>query len=416
MSKKSLLEIIGIDPARDRGPVVRGLEANGPNVEKLPTVDKDGGSRKAGIIRGASLISEGEALGHAFWIDSESLDSVVALGNESANGVKVRFTHPAMSGDGLGSYLGRAKELRRDGSQVLADVHFSPSSRTTPDGDRGGYVMDLATDDPESFGMSIVFDHDFGAEKEHEGKYSDTDGVFNSPDEMNAENMAHVRFASLHGADFVDEPAANPDGLFHTGPTSEIIKQADATLSYVLGATSTPPSADETGGLSAERLRGFLRRYLENRGLGLEITGIQEGLNMTEQVLEEIETTVDEAPVDPEAIEAIEAIEDEAPTEPETEPEEVPITRHEFRRFVEKFGAERGAIYLADGVTFENALSMELDELKKRLANREERGEEKPVEEFATGLEDSLSERQKIVNRKRGFNLPIRISGNGQKG
>ena len=152
MPKKqlSLLEAITKPTGRDRGPVERGSFATEDRV------DPDGGEKNAGIIFGASVIHAGEALGHYAWIDGVALDQVVELGNAMENGAKVRFTHPSMSGDGLGSYLGRAKNFKRDGDQVFADIHLSESAKNSPDGDLSSYVLELADDDPESFGMSIV--------------------------------------------------------------------------------------------------------------------------------------------------------------------------------------------------------------------------------------------------------------------
>jgi hypothetical protein len=432
---KTLLEVISTDPARDRSSVVRGLLAR--ESEEEPAVDKSGGSRRAGVIRGASLIAKGEALGHGFWIDDEALDSVVEFGNNQTNGVKVRFTHPGMSGDGLGSYLGRAKGLFRDGDNVRAEaINFSPSSRDTPDGDRGGYVMDLADDDPEAFGMSIVFDHDRGAEKEFEGKHSDAEGDFTSPDKSNEANFPHVRFAALHAADFVDEPAANPDGLFHAGPTADILKQAESTLEYSLGLTDELPDSEATGGLSAERLRGFLTRFLESRGLAINLTEKEKGDAMSDDqgggvvTEDEVasdaseETTETESTDDADTSVETEETTDETnsdddglsnETDDSTDDSEEAsagdsISREEFSKFVDKFGAEKAAKYLADGTSFEEALGLELEEANGKLATRDpDRGEDAPVDEYSGDKPgSSLSDKRKNADRRGGFNLPIR--------
>lgn len=270
---KTLLEVIAETPLRERSPVCRGF-AKPPELESEElAVDPVGGDRKSGLIRGASLIAQGEALGHYAWIDRETLIQVAEFGNQSNKGVKVRFTHPSLSGDGLGSFLGRAKNLRVDGEKVLGDVHFSPASRQTPDGDLGEYVMGLADDDPESFGMSIVFEHDRQAEKEfiRENEVIDEEGYpeFVSPDPKNEKNYRHVRLRALFAVDFVDEPAANPEGLFHQGPSLPILESAERLTEYALGITETKP--EETGGVSADRVRDFLSRFLAGRGLKLYI-------------------------------------------------------------------------------------------------------------------------------------------------
>lgn len=396
----TLLDAIQKKPGRFRFPPQRGLlakaEADGP------AVDSEGGSRGAGIIRGASLIAVGEALGHDAWIDQETLTQVAELGNEASTGIKVRFTHPGMSSDGLGTYLGRAKSLEVVGDQVVGDVHFSPTSRETPDGDRGGYVMDLATEDPEAFGMSIIFDHDFAAESNFVADHSESDEdgrqFFTSPDESNLENFPHVRLSVLHGADFVDEPAANPSGLFHATPTAELISQASNVLDYVFGFTNDIP--EDTGGLSAERLRGFFTRFAESRRIAFTIGGdpvAKTKLTETEKA-PEAEATPEAAPA-PEEVSAPVA-EAPAPVEEET------VSASELSRFVGKFGAEAGVKYLQAGTSFEDALSEEFDALKQKQelgSAGGDRGEEKPVGEFAGGDSDGVGGDIRMPTAVRGM-------------
>lgn len=271
---KTLLEVIASPPERDRTPVCRGL-AKPPELDEGELqVDPTGGDRKMGLIRGASLIARGEALGHRSWIDAETLNQVSRFGNLSSKGIKVRFTHPSLSGDGLGTFLGRAKNLRVAEEKVVGDIHFSPTSRETPDGDLGKYVMQLAADDPGSFGMSIVFEHDRKSEREfandHQQVDGDGDSRFVSPDEDNEKNYRHVRLSALFAVDFVDEPAANPEGLFHAGPSKPILDQAEEIAAYALGLSEESPG--ETGGVSATRVRDFLNRFLASRGLTIELT------------------------------------------------------------------------------------------------------------------------------------------------
>src|SRR5690606_29112927 len=120
-------------------------------------VDRKGGKFGAGVIYGASLTTAGEALGHGEWLDQEFVESVAMLAGEKTSGLKVRFTHPSLSADGLGTFMGRAFQGRTQGNQALSDIHFSKSSHNTPDGDLADYVMTLAEEDPEAFAMSIVF-------------------------------------------------------------------------------------------------------------------------------------------------------------------------------------------------------------------------------------------------------------------
>src|SRR5580698_1939845 len=77
----------------------------GPRNQKA--VDRTGGDYGAGIIRGFAVVSRGEALGHDVWLDDVFLSQVANAINSSRSGRKSRFTHPSLSSDGLGKFLGR---------------------------------------------------------------------------------------------------------------------------------------------------------------------------------------------------------------------------------------------------------------------------------------------------------------------
>lgn len=224
-------------------------------------IERDGGDYGAGLIRGVSLITRGEAIGHNRWVDSEMLDQVSEHANAARAGVKSRFTHPGLSSDGLGKFLGRSKNTRVVGDQVLGDLHLASTAHNTPEGDLADYVMDLAEEDPEALAVSIVYWADEGAELRHTSSHTDADGAFVSPDERNTKNIPHARVAQLDAADVVDEPGANPGGLFHRG--QELPVEATTLLEYALLGGAAPPTA--ALGIDAERTRQFVRRTLAAR-------------------------------------------------------------------------------------------------------------------------------------------------------
>lgn len=225
-------------------------------------VDRD--SRR---IVGASVITRGEALGHGMWVDDVALLQVLSAGEQRAHdGVPMRWTHPGICNDGMGTQVGRAVNFRLapDGESVLCDVHFYKKVSRR----RSEYIeeiMNLAEEDPEVLGLSIVFDMDVDAVenfmKEHEGE----DGKFKSPDRDNDANLPHVRLAKLYWIDFVNEPAANPRGLF---------ARDNITVHDVFDAVLFAPDSSEIGrrvlaalGIKLSRLRAELSSYLESRKL-----------------------------------------------------------------------------------------------------------------------------------------------------
>lgn len=228
-------------------------------------VDRKGGQYGAGIIRGVSLAMVGEALGHEMWLDEEFVSGIVPAVNAYSQGMKSRFTHPSMSGDGMGSQLGVVKDASLKDGKPIADLHLMESAHKAPDGDLAEYVMSLAEESPTSFGVSIVFEPDYDATDAHSEQHSDGK-AFTSPDTNNKDNYPHARLKRLRAADVVDEPAANPDGLFSRG--QEIPRAANAALEYALGMSSERP--EMMFDVDPDRLKGFVSRFLSQHSLTLE--------------------------------------------------------------------------------------------------------------------------------------------------
>lgn len=118
----------------------------------------NGVDRENKILRGYIVAEKGpfKSAGRGEF-DTPALQKIVELGNASPIGLKSRFTHPGLSSDGLGNYLGRAKNFQLEGdSKVRADLHFDPVAFDGPKGNLGKYVMDLADTDPKGIGSSLV--------------------------------------------------------------------------------------------------------------------------------------------------------------------------------------------------------------------------------------------------------------------
>lgn len=187
----------------------------------LGIADKYGVDRSAKVIRGFSVLTKGEAQGHGLWLDDDFMNATMAHGAAAPEGLKSRFTHPAFE-DGLGTYLGRTKFLRRDGAGMIrGDLHLAEAASSSPKGDLAKYVMDLAEQDPAAFGASIVFGRDRQSESAFLSKNSSA-GEFRSPDRANLKNLLHARMSTLNGCDIVDSPAANPGGLFSARRSSQL--------------------------------------------------------------------------------------------------------------------------------------------------------------------------------------------------
>lgn len=141
------------------------------NFSGRPDIGVD---RENNVLKGYVVAQEGsfKSQGRGAF-DLKSLKSLQALMNKKGSaGLKSRFTHPTLSGDGLGTFLGRVHnpriepiQLNRDGEKVLlhalrGDLHFDPTALEPAPGNSGKpyglYVMDLAESDPDALSSSIV--------------------------------------------------------------------------------------------------------------------------------------------------------------------------------------------------------------------------------------------------------------------
>jgi hypothetical protein len=137
-------------------------------------------------IAGVSVITLGVAKGHDLIIDEKTLEQVVKCGNASKSGIKVKLGHDS----GMEEIVGRLSNFRIVREKVLADLSLFESSP------RREFILELVNKAPESFGLSISF----------EGNPEKIDGT------------SYARCAKLRSVDLVDEPAANPAGLFNVAP------------------------------------------------------------------------------------------------------------------------------------------------------------------------------------------------------
>jgi hypothetical protein len=222
------------------------------------------------VIYGASAAQMGEALGHQLWLDGKTLETVAFLGNRGLSpngrrrdGVKVRFTHPGLSSDGFGKTLGRGKNFHVEGDKVLFDIHFVESAfRAGLDGgdSLGDYVLHLADEDPDLFGMSIVF-RGKGFWVMADGSEREADPFEPAP-EGAAYKYPAVRVEQLDAVDAVDEPAANRDGMF-----SEYAAFLWATNQDASDAFADIDELLERYGVSQDKAKEFTRRYFTARGV-----------------------------------------------------------------------------------------------------------------------------------------------------
>lgn len=174
-----------------------GTSGGGAPAGTIPTavIQGQGASKKKNYnyeegdnmtLKGVSVLTTGMAKGHQLEIDGTTLEQVKNCAEQFKGGVKVNENH----GAGIADIIGKLTNFRIDesGSKLLADLTFLKSRQ-----DRAKYYMDLASEIPDAFGISISF---------------------SGESELNGSNFDLARCSELYSADLVQHPASNPTGLF----------------------------------------------------------------------------------------------------------------------------------------------------------------------------------------------------------
>jgi hypothetical protein len=224
------------------------LRADLRGLTRPPRVD-----RERGIIYGRVLAEKGpfKSKGRGEF-DDASLDRIVELANQHPAGLKARFTHPALSSDGLGKFLGRDRNVRRDGDRVLGDLHLDKTALgTPPSGGKplGTYVMDLAASDPAAFGSSLVLKADKEQRLAADGTAAKDDKGDTLPPLW--------RPTKLHACDVVDDGDAVHNGFLSADLPDAVVRDVAAALDSQFSGCDRP-TVEARG-------QAFLTRYLDLR-------------------------------------------------------------------------------------------------------------------------------------------------------
>ena len=307
-----------------------------------------GPDRNRNIIFGAKLIQAGRLNDYEArpWeVDETTLQQTLEHGSKRNKGLKARFSHPNMSDDGLGSFVGYWKDLRIVGDAVYGDLYLADSAFDTPKGDLATYLLDRAEEDPDSFGVSLAT------------KLGDEMNQGNERDEETGEYLPlPLRFADVRAADFVDEPAATRGGLFDSVDFGDV-RDLPRALDWIIDHHFSDYSAAD--------LLDKARRYLSKR--------FKEPLPMTT----ENTPPVDEPkPADELSQNTPPAAEPEPAAAPTTTPEAEGFSQSEIERYREAFGHELGANLLCDGLSFDEAAQFHRDMLQTRIDDLEKENAE----------------------------------------
>lgn len=310
------------------------------------------------VIRRCSIVTAGEALGHGVHLDESFVMEFAEQAEAMKLGLKARFGHPNMCNESLGTSLGRFRnfELSDDGRQLFADLHIGSYAHDTPHGDLGGYVLNYAKEDPESFGTSIVFQVGGHYRKDKDGNDVDVDMSFGreeyidfqgEPDDLSDE--LYVRCEKAMGCDFVDEPAANPGGLFSSvTPAGQVQKffKDHPEVEQLLSQNDNVVDIIEQYGVN-------IKQFLNRRNI------MTEDIDNTEE-----ELLGDNSDIPQENCQDLE----ETPVEEEVsveEPVQEAMSVEEFKSLLAEFGSDVATEVFDKNGTREDALELALSDSRK---------------------------------------------------
>lgn len=289
--------------------------------------------RAARVVFGCALMQAGDLNpgdSRNWTVTSETLLQAFQFGSRGNNGLKARFTHPNMSSDGMGSYLGRWKNLRIDGDTLRADLHIADAAFSSPQGDLGTYVMEMADSEPDMFGVSLATELDLESLMDFETQRDATgDGAARWP----------MKFTAVRAGDVVDEPAATRGGMFDlmTVDQRNLPAQATALLQTYFG--------DAEPAVVRSRIDGFLDRYFSNKGATMP----DETSSPVEETIETTETPT------------------EQPATPPATTTETPANEFgsvDLGEYMSTFGDADGARMFRDRVPYQTALVQHLAKLR----------------------------------------------------
>lgn len=208
--------------------------------------------RENNVLRGYVVAERGhfKTPGRGQFTDASLAAIVTLMQAHGSRGTKSHFTHPDMSSDGLGTFLGRALNPRLDGPRVRADLHFDPTAANAPGkGDLAGYVMDLAESDPEALGSSLILRADKTYELDDQGRVK--------KDEKGEDIPPVWTPTRIFASDIVDDGDAVHGGLLAAGAALPDLWQGAEMLDRVF--------AGQPREVVESRLLDYLSRYLERK-------------------------------------------------------------------------------------------------------------------------------------------------------
>ena len=181
--------------------------------------------RENHVIKGVSLITgDLEAEGHSLHVDDTTTDQILKCAKASGK-ITVKADHKGADGKTFTSIVGYVTNFSKEGKKVRGDLHLLESEALTPKIEEMAEVM------PQNFGLSVAFKGPQKGEK------------------IGTKNFA--RCEKLQSVDLVENPAANPDGMFSA-------KAVDTGRNSTMQNNNATQTGGQSGPVTLESLAALI--------------------------------------------------------------------------------------------------------------------------------------------------------------
>jgi len=193
--------------------------ATGGRSYALKIAPKFSVDRASGMLRDVALLSVGEAKGHGIYIDERTIETSAEVVASRKGRLKAAFRHPSIldyltshGADRMLEIPGYFSGVAGKGDQLVAGAFQFYDTFKKTNADHVDTLLEMADKTPELFGVSI---EPYG----YLAYVDENDDEFSEPPidrELKYNGLPALRVTDLSYAAFVDEPAANPGGVFAT--------------------------------------------------------------------------------------------------------------------------------------------------------------------------------------------------------
>lgn len=216
-------------------------------------------NRATGTIENVAILTKGEAIGHGFIVDDKMLEQAMTLLRSNGDTAS-HLTHDHKLGvaDPILTIVGgiAGGTVRIDSGSVRGTLKLGDFAAHSPAGNGGDireYLLGLAEERPQDFGLSITF-----AKADYE--------------QLGRNSLPAGRIKKLFTVDFVGTPGANPNGLLSAKDSDQTVVETLVAKGYLRAGATIGDAVIFLKGMAAQQecdsivtpayIKGFVTEYV----------------------------------------------------------------------------------------------------------------------------------------------------------